>query len=315
MRAVVVNDNGLQYCPDLERAPTPGEVCVDVTVAGICETDLQLVRGYMHYRGVLGHEFVGVAREGEFAGCRVVGEINCACRQCEYCTAGLANHCPNRTVIGIMGHDGALADVVYVPHENLHRVPESLADDVAVFTEPVAAAFQIAKQLDLTEHSRAAVVGDGRLGYLVAQVLCLYGCEVTVIGKYEQKLDRFAQLGMKTAMVTDEQSPRNCTLAVDCSGSPTGITTAVRWLRPNGILVLKTTTSDQSGPNLASIVIDEITVVGSRCGPFDRALQALDAGEIEVQSLITGRFAIEQAIEAFAAAASSEHRKVLIDIA
>ncbi len=314
MRAVVVDDQGVQFQSDYTGTVVEQEVPVGVIMAGICQTDLQLARGYMGFRGVLGHEFVGVAEAGQFAGRRVVGEINCSCRQCPACRSGWANHCPHRTVIGILNHDGAFADRVYVPENNLHPVPDSLPDEVAVFTEPVAAAFQISQQVDLSRHERAVVVGDGRLGYLIAQVLRDAGCGVTVVGKHAHKLQAFQQLGADTQLVSDQAPSRTFTLAVDCSASNSGIQTALRYLQPRGILVLKTTIAADTGPALAALVIDEITVVGSRCGPFDVALEALAAGRIEVTSLITARYPIEQAEQAFVAAASPTHRKVLLNL-
>ncbi len=313
MRAVVNDASGCRFVPDYRPHLSKGGVPVRVQVAGICETDLQIVQGYMGFSGVLGHEFVGVAEDGKRSGQRVVGEINCACRQCRWCEAGLPNHCPDRTVLGILGRDGAFADLVFVPEENLHVVPASISNDAAVFTEPLAAACQIAKQVDLSQHPAAVVIGDGRLAYLVAQVLRLGGCDVTVVGKHENKLQLFQSQGFEIRHV-DSEATREHTLAVDCCGSLTGIPTALRWLRPRGTLVLKTTVTGNVGPPLAPLVIDEITVVGSRCGPFPAALQVLREGHLDVTSLITARYALEDAEDALRAAASPAHRKVLLDI-
>ena len=314
MRAIVNDKQGVRVVPDYQPVPRAADVPVRILVAGICETDLQLMQGYMGFCGVLGHEFVGVAERGKFAGQRVVGEINCACGHCGWCHAGLPNHCPHRTVIGILGRDGAFADVVFVPQENLHVVPDSIPNDVAVFTEPLAAACQIPTQVDMSRHPTAVVVGDGRLAYLVAQVLRCEGAEVTVVGKHELKLQAFESQGFQVEQVTDGDVPRNHSLAVDCSGSITGIPTALRWLQPRGTLVLKTTISGDHGPGLAPIVIDEITVIGSRCGPFPAALRALQAGRIDVTSLITSRYPLEDGETALRAAASSSQRKVLLDV-
>jgi threonine dehydrogenase-like Zn-dependent dehydrogenase len=315
LRAVYLDQSGISFRSNYEPVEFDGEVPVRVLVAGICETDLQLVKGYMGFCGILGHEFVGVAESGKFAGQRVVGEINCCCGKCERCKTGLQNHCPNRSVIGILNHDGAFADRVYVPESNLHPVPNSVPDEIAVFTEPLAAAFQIPAQIDLTRIHSAVVVGDGRLAYLIAQVLRLKNCDVLVVGKHQNKLDRFRTLSFEARLLDQPPSAREFDLAVDCSGSPTGIPTALQFLRPRGILVLKTTVAGDHELNLAPLVIDEITIVGSRCGPFDVALAALENGEIEVKSLITDRFPLEQANNAFDSATRGSQGKILFDVA
>ena len=320
MRATVLRSGGrVEFVADHAPAePQPGEVPVRILTAGVCETDLQLAKGYMGFTGVLGHEFVGIAEAGRFAGRRVAGEINCSCRTCSCCRAGLANHCPHRSVIGILRHDGAFADMLFVPDENLHPIPDSVSNDEAVFVEPLAAAFQIPTQVDLSRVGKAIVLGDGRLGNLCAQVLHRLGCPVTAVGKHDWKLDRLRAAGVATRRLEDfvaEATARDADLVVDCTGSPSGLETALKVIRPRGTLVLKTTTAAEHGPNLAAVVIDEITVVGSRCGPFDRAVQALARREIEVLPLVTARYSIEESEEAIRAAARRENLKVLIDIA
>ena len=200
-----------------------------------------------------------------------------------------------------------------MPPENLHRVPEKLSNDRAVFTEPLAAAFQISRQIDISSHRKSVVVGDGRLAFLVAQVLQLLGTEVMVVGKHATKLAAFERLGLPTIELGSGNTSRDYSLAVDCTGSITGIPTALAFLKPRGTLVLKTTVGDPHGPCLAQIVIDEIMLVGSRCGPFDLALNALGRGEIETESLITARYPVEEAVQALKAAAEPDHRKVLLD--
>src|SRR6187399_2671781 len=203
MRAIVLEEQAVYQDSRPEPVAKPGEVVVRVLQAGVCETDLQLIKGYMGFRGVLGHEFVGIAESGPFAGRRVVGEINCACWTCETCRKGLNTHCPNRTVIGILNHDGAFADLIAVPQRNLHAVPDSLPDDIAVFTEPVAAAFQIPAQMSIRSTDRVIVLGDGRLGNLCAQVLARLSNHVMVVGKHPQKLALLQTLGIATALVSD----------------------------------------------------------------------------------------------------------------
>lgn len=315
MEAVILDSTGARYTThQLRPSPGSGEVLVRVVRAGICETDLQLIRGYMGFHGVLGHEFVGVAEGGRFAGQRVAGEINCPCRGCELCQRGLGNHCPQRTVVGILNHDGVFAEQVCLPEENLHPVPDRVSDDEAVFVEPLAAAYQIEEQLDLSRFPRAIVLGDGRLGNLCAQVLRRQVQEVLVVGKHREKLDRLAALGIGTTLLNEAAGNRSADLVVDCTGSETGLQTALQLVRPRGTIVLKTTTAAPHGPNLAGVVIDEVTVVGSRCGPFPRAIAALAAGEVQVQPLITGRFPLRAIEAALAAATAPGGLKVLLDV-
>jgi threonine dehydrogenase-like Zn-dependent dehydrogenase len=292
----------------------PGEVLVRVRRAGVCETDLQLVKGYMGFRGVLGHEFVGVAESGPFAGRRVVGEINCACGGCDVCAAGLPTHCPNRTVIGILNHDGAFADLVAVPQRNLHLVPDSLSDDVAVFAEPVAAAFQIPAQLHIRKDDRIVVLGDGRLGNLCAQVLAGLSDHVLVIGKHPEKLALLDRRGVSTALLVDVPRERMATIVVDATGSDSGLPMALALVRPRGTIVLKTTVAGTQTLAWAPIVIDEISIVGSRCGPFDKALEALEAGRVDVTALITDRLPLDRGVEALERARTRPVLKVLLEV-
>lgn len=315
MRAVVLNSAGVAYEPNYAaKTPYSGEIPVRVLCAGICETDLQLMRGYMGFHGVLGHEFIGIAETGEFAGRRVVGEINCSCRRCDFCRQGLANHCPHRSVIGILKHDGAFADVVHVPPENLHPVPDEISTWEAVFTEPLAAAFQIPAQIPLRGNERVIVLGDGRLGNLCAQVLAREGCRVTVVGKHDRKLALLSRLGIAVAKLGAIEPDRSAEFVVDCTGSATGIQSALQFVRPRGTVVLKTTVAGEQSLSLAPIVIDEITVVGSRCGPFPRALAALARKEIDVLPLIDGVFPLEQAVSALERAATTPVLKTLLAV-
>lgn len=295
--------------------PTPldGEVLVRVERAGVCETDLQLMKGYMGFRGVLGHEFVGVAESGRLAGRRVVGEINCACGHCATCRAGLGTHCPKRTVLGILNHDGAFADLIAVPQVNLHEVPDSVETDIAVFTEPLAAAFQIPSQVQIRTADRVVVLGDGRLGNLCAQVLAGVSDHVLVIGKHTEKLALLADQGIDTVLLSAYDNPRAADVVVDCTGSPTGLPTALRLVRPRGTIVLKTTVAGDQTMSYAPFVIDEVTLVGSRCGPFDQALAALEAGTVDVRPLISQRFPLFRGIDAIQCAAGPGVLKVLLD--
>ena len=295
-------------------APAAEEVLVRVTRAGVCETDLQLIKGYMGFRGVLGHEFVGVAESGPLAGQRVVGEINCACWQCDTCRSGFPTHCPNRTVLGILNHDGAFADLIAVPQRNLHRVPDAIPDDIAVFTEPVAAAFQIPAQIEIAGTERIVVLGDGRLGNLCAQVLASMADEVLVIGKHREKLALLEAMGLRTALLSDDLPQRSFDIVVDCTGSESGLPAALRLVRPRGTIVLKTTVAGTQTLAWAPFVIDEVTLVGSRCGPFDRALNALEHGLVDVEPLITDRFNLSNGMMALQRAQQKGVLKVLLEM-
>lgn len=313
MRALVLEDAGVRLQEDRPApVPAPGEVLVRVLRAGICETDLQLIRGYHGFRGVLGHEFVGEPVTGALAGRRVVGEINCSCHTCETCAAGRANHCPHRTVIGIVNHDGAFADLVAVPERNLLPVPDAVDTDTAVFTEPVAAAFQIPAQLAITSGDRIVVLGDGRLGNLCAQVLASLSDHVVVVGKHAEKLAVLDSLGIETRVLDARPGRASADIVVDCTGSETGLSTALDIVRPRGTVVLKTTIAGAHTLSLAPVVVDEVTIVGSRCGPFDRALDALANGLVDVQPLIAERFDLSDGIRALQRAGEPGVLKVLL---
>lgn len=315
MRAVELQNSTLNFRQNYQESSPPGTIQVDVLKAGICETDLQLIRGYMGFSGVLGHEFVGIARSGKFAGQRVVGEINCACGLCEYCAADLPNHCPHRSVVGILNHDGAFADHVWIPEANLHAVPDVVSDDQAVFVEPLAAAFQIPNQLDLKQFDKIVVLGDGRLGNLCAQVIKSHQRNLLVVGKHAAKVERLASMGIETSLLGELSMQRTADLVVDCTGSPSGLETAFRIMKPRGTLVLKSTFAGTESPNLAPVVIDELTIVGSRCGPFKQAIEALADQRIEVDSLITSRFPLEAIEVAITCAQRKDQLKVLLDVA
>lgn len=315
MRAVVYTDGQVRFETDYPvPEPKPGEVLVRVVRAGICDTDLQIMKGYMGFEGVMGHEFVGVAQNGVLRGKRVVAEINCSCGKCEMCIGGMANHCPNRTVLGIDRHDGVFADFVAVPEKNLHVVPDEISDDEAVFIEPLAAAFQITRQVRIDSRTRALVLGDGKLGYLVSQVLRLQGAQVTVAGKYPEKLALIERLGVEVEHVEHLRRVRQYHVVVDCTGSSEGVAMALQFVRPLGTVVLKTTVATPTSLHLAPVVVDEITLIGSRCGPFAVAIEALRARRVEVTPMIQDIYALPLAEQALQAAAQPGARKILLAI-
>jgi threonine dehydrogenase-like Zn-dependent dehydrogenase len=309
MRGVYCDGRSVALRRDLpEPVPAPGEVVLRVRMAGICDTDLQLARGYMGFRGVLGHEFAGEAADGR----RVTAEINNACHACPTCAAGRPGHCPNRTVLGIVAHDGAMADLVAVPGRNLHAIPDAIDDREAVFIEPLAAAYRIAEQLPLGPDVRAAVLGDGKLGLLCAWVLRDAGARVRLVGKHPEKLARAGE-GVATTLLDEAGAlGRPFDLVVEATGSPTGLATALGLVRPCGTVVLKTTVAGPHEVNLAPAVVDEVRVIGSRCGPFPRAIEALRDRRIDVRPLIEREFPLDEAEAAFAAASARGARKVLL---
>lgn len=315
MRAVCFSDGNIEFHDDYTPQTAHEELIkVDVLKAGICETDLQLKQGYMGFAGVPGHEFVGVPQSGQLAGQRVVGEINCACHNCEFCDAGLPRHCRNRTVIGILNHDGAFADTLYVPEENLLPVPDRLATRHAVFTEPVAAACRILEQVTIDASHRVIIFGDGRLGNLCAQVIRTTNCDLTVIGKHQWKLDRLKRLEIETCLLQEFEYRADADFVIDCTGSASGFESALRTVRPCGTVIQKTTIAARQEVQLAPVVIDEVTVLGSRCGPFAPALQFLSDGTVDVESLVTAEYPLENAIQAIEHAEQPDALKVLLSV-
>jgi len=291
--------------------PTPsGELAiVRVALAGVCRTDLELCRGYMDFRGVLGHEFVGTVADGPDAwrGARVVGEINFGCGACDWCRGGLARHCPSRRVQGIAGADGAFAELLAVPAAVLHRVPDGVPDRVAVFAEPVAAAFEVLEQLGDVSDRRALVLGDGKLGLLVAQVLMAAGARVTLAGRHAEKLALAERLGLQAG-----RPEPGADLLVDATGAPGALREALALVRPRGTIVLKTTVAEEHRLELATAVVNEVTIVGSRCGPFEPALAALAGGTVRVDPLLDSVYDLADGVEAFAHAARPGALKVLV---
>ncbi len=286
---------------------------VRVSLAGICSTDLQIFQGYMGFTGVPGHEFVGEVREGptEWVGQRVVGEINFACGQCPTCAKGLGRHCPTRRVMGILQADGTFAEYVAVPVANLHPVPEQVSDEAAVFTEPLAAAFEILEQVHLQPSDDVVVFGDGKLGLLCAQVCHLAGARVHLAGRHAHKLDVLRPHGIHTVLLPDHP-PGQADVVVEATGSAEGLQRAMETVRPRGTLVLKSTVAAEHHLSLAPLVINEVTVLGSRCGPFVPALQALARDRIAIAPLIDQVYALAAASDAVAHAARRGALKVLL---
>ncbi len=309
-------DHSLSFRP---RHPEPlesdGDTLVRVMRAGICSTDLEICRGYLNFQGVLGHEFVGEVVDSpdkNLVGQRVVGEINIVCGQCDLCLSGLSNHCRKRTVLGILNHGGSFADFLRLPAGNLHVLPKGVDDDQAVFVEPLAAAFQVLKQIKLDGKKWVTVLGDGRLGLLVAQVLRNVGCPVRVIGKHADKLALCERWSIRSRALADINPRHDQDVVVDCTGSTAGFELAMQMVRPRGTIILKSTVAIGKPLNLAPLVIDEIQVIGSRCGPFREAIRALADKSVDVTSLIHRRMKLEQGVEAMELAGRAGVLKVLL---
>lgn len=316
MKALVFK-NELFFTTDYP-IPAPGynEALIRISSAGICGTDLAIAKGYMGFRGVTGHEFVGIVEkcgDEAWVGKRVTGEINIGCGVCSYCLKGRLNHCPNRSVLGILKKDGAFAEYITLPARNLHIVPDSVSDDEAVFIEPLAAAFEITSQVNIRPKDKVCVLGDGRLGLLIGQVISLTGCDLTVAGKWVEKLEVIKKMGIKTEM-SASLGAREFDYVIECSGSRDGLKRACDLVMPGGTVILKTTLAGNGAFDLNQIVIDEISIVGSRCGPFPPAIRVLERKTINVTSLISGVFPIEDGVEAFKFASNKESLKAIIKV-
>ncbi len=283
--------------------------------AGICSTDLELVKGYYPYTGILGHEFVGEvikASDPSWTGQRVVGEINAVCGACESCKAGRPTHCENRTVLGIVNRDGVFAEYTTLPLANLHRVPDSVSDEAAVFTEPLAAALEIQQQVQFKPADRVLVIGAGRLGQLIAQTLGLIGCDLHVVARHSHQKALLNAHGVR--LITEEEiQPRKWDVVVEATGSPDGFDLARHAIRPRGTIILKSTYKGNVNLNFSSIVVDEIMILGSRCGPFEPALRLLETHEVDPTVLITAEYKLKDSVKAFEHAAQPGVLKVLLE--
>lgn len=319
MRAIVVDrtlPEGITCAvnhPD--PAPGPGEVLVRVDLAGICATDLEIVRGYLDFQGILGHEFVGTVIRGSDAlkGQRVVAEINCVGPGSPARDADARKHAPDHTVLGIAGRDGVFAEYAVVPAENCHLVPNQITDRQAVFVEPLAAACQVLHDHPVAPGMRVGVLGSGRLGLLCGQALAAANCRPSVIGRNPNSLRLARRLGLPTIDVAELDPRPTYDLIVECTGAPEGFSLAAKLVRPRGAIVLKSTYAEKTRPDLASIVINEIRVIGSRCGPFPDAIQLLRDGRVRVEELISGVYPLTQAAGAFAAAGDPNNLKILLE--
>jgi threonine dehydrogenase-like Zn-dependent dehydrogenase len=319
MRALWIENQKISFREDAPLpAPDEGEALVRIRLAGICSTDLALLEGYYPFSGIPGHEFIGEviepAPDGEgndLVGKRVVGEITIACGKCDTCRSGMPGHCEERQVLGILDRNGVFAEYIALPVKNLHEVPSSLDDESAVFTEPLAAALQIQEQVSISSDDRVLVIGAGRLGLLAALSLALRDCRLKVVVRHPIQVEILERYGVVSIREEDIQSGE-ADLVIEATGSPGGLSLASKAVRPRGTIVLKSTFAGSSEVNLSPLVVNEVTLVGSRCGPFDKALAMLASGRLDLNAMIAGRYALENGVEAFEHAAQPGVLKVLL---
>ena len=296
--------------------PKPeGVSLVKVNLAGICGTDLEILDGYMEYSGVLGHEFVGTvvsSKNSEIIGKRVVGEINAGCEKCDFCKKGIQRHCPNRSVLGILKHDGTFAEYLSLPEKNLHLIPDSITDEQAVFVEPLAAAFEIREQLVLNPNWNVAIVGDGKLAQLISKVLKLSCSNVVCFGRHENKLSNLKKVGIATKVDIVSFDEQSFDLVVEATGHSSGFGDAMRLVRPRGTVILKSTIASRENLDLTPTIVNEITVIGSRCGLFKPAIDALATGIISIDDMVDSTFSLDDLSEAIKRAREPQSMKVFI---
>ena len=315
MQAVWLENNQLSM-RDVPQPKKPNEALIKIRKAGICSTDLEMVKGYYPYAGILGHEFVGEvvsASDSAWVGSRVVGDINAVCGLCEACRNGRPSHCENRTVLGIANRDGVFAKYTTLPLENLHRVPDSVSDELAVFTEPLAAALEIQQQIQIKPTDRVLIVGAGRLGQLIAQTLALTGCDLHVVARHSLQQNLLTARGIRITSEAEIQ-PHKWDIVVEVTGSSEGFNLARKAIRPRGTLVMKSTYKGDVTVNFSSIVVDEIQIIGSRCGPFEPALRLMEKCEVDPTVLIADECGLKDALKAFEKAAQPGVLKVLVNL-
>jgi len=313
MQALWLENNQISL-RDVEQPHKPNEALIKIRKAGICSTDLELVKGYYPYTGVPGHEFVGEvvnADDDSLPGQRVAGEINAVCNHCEQCLRGRPTHCENRTVLGIVNRDGTFAEYTTLPIANLHPVPASVPDEMAVFTEPLAAALEIQQQVQIQPGDRVLLVGAGRLGQLIAQTLALTGCDLRVVARHKRQQDLLKARGIRP-IAEEEIQPWRWDIVVEATGSSGGFSLARQAVRPRGTLILKSTYKGELNVNFSSIVVDEVNIVGSRCGPFAPALRLLESKQVDPTVLIDSEYSLLDGLKAFEHAAKAGVLKVLV---
>jgi threonine dehydrogenase-like Zn-dependent dehydrogenase len=320
-------DGNLKLVQDAPVGKREGEALIEVLTAGICNTDLEIVKGYAGFHGILGHEFVGRVLESpnqEMLGRRVVGEINVGCNHCNRCLAGDPRHCQDRTVLGIKGRNGTFAEFLSLPLRNLHLVPDSISNDEAIFIEPFAAACQILEQIEIDSAMSVAVMGDGKLAQLIVRALGTVACNLTVVGKHQSKLASMQDWVSSTYQVQaaknieheilHERAGEPFDVVVEATGSETGLSMAMNLVRPKGTIILKSTHHQMTALDMSLIVVNEVKLIGSRCGRFHRAIEILKDSNLNLQPLISAKFGLEEGITAVAKAAEAEVMKVILEM-
>ncbi len=320
MKALVF-DSALKLVNDYKTpVPKDNEVLIKTTMAGVCNTDFEITKGYMGFKGVLGHEFVGVVvglgknAPESLLNKRVVGEINLGCNNCSFCAKNLQRHCPNRSTLGIFKKDGCFSEFFTLAAENVIEIPDSIDDVTAVLTEPLAAAYEIVEQVHFKPDSKVAILGDGKLGLAIALIFHALNIDFVHVGKHPEKLKISSNLGAKTLLL-DEIRPQDCAsfdIVVEATGSKGGFEKSASLVKPRGTLVLKSTIAANEGLNLAPIVVNEITIVGSRCGRFKPVLRLFEQGKIDVKPLISGIFSVDDFEKAFKENEKKETLKILV---
>lgn len=317
MKAVVFDDGlklDVNYPMPISK---PGEALIKVNTIGICNTDYEITKGYMGYKGILGHEFTGIVQDASnkaLVGKRVVGEINCGCGECDWCKQGLARHCFNRSTLGIWQREGCFAEYVSLPEQNLLLIPDNVSNEEAVFVEPLAAALEILEQIHIPPYKKVIVLGDGKLGLIIALALNASGLDITLVGKHDEKLQIAKSQGVKTKLLSDLKIEKKYDYVVEATGSISGFETSLALTKPRGALILKSTIAASKEINLAPIVVDEITIVGSRCGQFAPALRMLEQKKIDVLPLISDVYSIDDSIQAFERNKEKSSVKVLVKV-
>jgi threonine dehydrogenase-like Zn-dependent dehydrogenase len=316
MKALRVTDQRV-YVADIPLPEANGEARVRVIKSGICNTDLEIARGYAGFNGTIGHEFVGVVEsssdEPKLAGTRVVGEINAGCGKCDLCVGGDSRHCPSRTVLGIHGRDGAHAEFLTLPSRNLIAVPESVSDEAAVFAEPLAAAYGIAERVDVGPGTSVAIIGDGKLGLLCAMTMQLRTDSVLMVGKHSEKMSIVEKLGVETMLLGKGAIPiKSFDVVIEASGSESGFSTALDLVRPRGSVILKSTFHGTASWEASRVVVDEISIVGSRCGRLAPAIELLASKKVNVDDLISDEYRLDDGVNALEQAGRHGVLKVLL---
>jgi threonine dehydrogenase-like Zn-dependent dehydrogenase len=309
----LIYDGSLRLADVPDPLPMGDQALLKIRTAGVCNTDLELVAGYMDFSGILGHEFVGEVVKGELAGRRVVGEINVADGTCDLCQRGVPSQCRNRTTVGIAGHPGVFANYLALTARNLHVVPDGVSDDAAVFVEPLAAALQVIEAVHVSPRQRVVVIGAGKLGLLVAQVLKLTGANLSVVVRREKPAQLLNKWGI-AAVESGELPPQRAQVVIDCTGNAEGFAQAIELVEPRGTIVLKSTYVGVPQADLTRVAVDEVRVIGSRCGPFEAALRLLQHQLVDVESMVERHFPLSDGLAAFEYAAQPGKLKVLLDV-